>query len=171
MSREAATSSPSRALDPERCRKDFPILDRRVHDGKPLVYLDNAATSQKPRVVIDALSSFYERSNANVHRALHYLGEEATALFEESRGKVARFIGAPGPGQVIFTRGATEGINTVAHTWGRSHVGAGDRILATGMEHHSNLVPWQILCQAVGARLELVPVTADGMLEDRKSVV
>lgn len=165
MSREAATSSPSRALDPERCRKDFPILDRRVHDGKPLVYLDNAATSQKPRVVIDALSSFYERSNANVHRALHYLGEEATALFEESRGKVARFIGAPGPGQVIFTRGATEGINTVAHTWGRSHVGAGDRILATGMEHHSNLVPWQILCQAVGARLELVPVTADGMLD------
>ncbi|MBI3318529.1 MAG: cysteine desulfurase [Candidatus Omnitrophica bacterium] len=151
-------------FDPELIRKDFPILQRQVR-GKPLVYLDNAATSQKPYGVLDALVAYYTRSNANVHRGIHTLSEEATAGYESARGKVARLIGAPKPSTVIFTRNATEAINLVAHAWGRKHVGPGDEILLTEMEHHSNLVPWQLLAQAKGAGLRFLPVTAEGKLD------
>lgn len=162
-----ATTQPDRleTYDVERVRRDFPILHRTVYDDKSLVYLDNAATSQKPRAVIDALTEYYEQYNANVHRALHYLGEQATARYEETRHKVATFIGAPSERSIIFTRGTTESINLVAYTWGRAAVEAGDEILATGMEHHSNLVPWQRLCQEKGATLRLVPVMEDGTLD------
>ncbi len=153
------------SLDVERLRRDFPILHQTVYDGKPLAYLDNAATSQKPKAVIEALTEYYTRYNANVHRALHYLGEQATARYEEARGKVAAFIGAPGVANIVFTRGTTESINLVAYAWGRTHVGQGDVILATGMEHHSNLVPWQILAKEKGAELKLVPVLEDGTLD------
>lgn len=152
-------------LDVNLLRRDFPILNQTVYDNKPLVYLDNAATSQKPQVVIDALIDYYTRYNANVHRALHYLGEQATARFEEARGKVARFIHAPGDRNIVFTRGTTESINLVAYAWGRAHIEAGDVIVATGMEHHSNLVPWQILAGEKGAELKLVPVLDDGTLD------
>lgn len=162
-----ATTQPDRleTYDVERVRRDFPILHRTVYDDKSLVYLDNAATSQKPRAVIDALTEYYEQYNANVHRALHYLGEQATARYEETRHKVATFIGAASERSIIFTRGTTESINLVAYTWGRAAVEAGDEILATGMEHHSNLVPWQRLCQEKGATLRLVPVMEDGTLD------
>ncbi len=152
-------------LDVQRIRADFPILRQRVHGDRPLVYLDNAATSQKPQAVIDALTTYYTEYNANVHRALHYLGERATAGYEAVRGIIARFIGAPEDGVVIFTRGTTESINLVARTWGPDQVQAGDTIIATGMEHHSNLVPWQMLCQERGAKLKLVPVNDDGTLD------
>ncbi|OGR83788.1 MAG: cysteine desulfurase [Elusimicrobia bacterium RIFCSPLOWO2_01_FULL_64_13] len=151
------------AVDIDKIRKDFPILSRRVR-GKPLVYLDNAATSQKPRAVIEALSNFYENTNANVHRGIHTLSEEATALYEEARKKVARFVHAPSPESVIFTRNTTESINLVAHAWGRKFINPGDEILLTGMEHHSNLVPWQILAQEKGAVLKFVEVRPDGTL-------
>ena len=131
-------------LDIARVRKDFPILERKVH-GKPLVYFDNAATSQKPRQVIDALVRYYEEYNANIHRAVHTLGEEATAAYEEAREKVARFINAPSTESIIFTRNTTEAINLVAYTWGAANIGEGDEILLTEMEHHSNLIPWQRL--------------------------
>jgi len=150
-------------VDIDKIRKDFPILSRRVR-GKPLVYLDNAATSQKPRAVIEALSNFYENTNANVHRGIHTLSEEATALYEEARKKVARFVHAPSPESVIFTRNTTESINLVAHAWGRKFINPGDEILLTGMEHHSNLVPWQILAQEKGAVLKFVEVRPDGTL-------
>ena len=150
-------------MDIDKIRKDFPILSRRVR-GKPLVYLDNAATSQKPRAVIEALSNFYENTNANVHRGIHTLSEEATALYEEARKKVARFVHAPSPESVIFTRNTTESINLVAHAWGRKFINPGDEILLTGMEHHSNLVPWQILAQEKGAVLKFVEVRPDGTL-------
>lgn len=159
------TSTAMATFDVDRIRADFPILNRTVHDGKPLVYLDNAATSQKPRAVIDALTDYYETCNANVHRALHFLGETATARFEASREKVRAFIKAPAVEQVIFTRGTTEAINLVAYAWGRAQVNEGDVIWATGMEHHSNLVPWQILCKERGATLKLIPVQADGTLD------
>ncbi|MBI3333706.1 MAG: cysteine desulfurase [Candidatus Omnitrophica bacterium] len=150
-------------LDVARIREDFPILGRKVH-GRPLVYLDNAATSQKPLAVVEALVEFYTRTNANVHRGIHALSEEATARFEEARAKTGRFIGAPKPATVIFTRNATEAVNLVSHAWGRRHVGPGDEILLTEMEHHSNLVPWQMLAQAQGATLKFIPVTSDGQL-------
>ncbi|MBI3615449.1 MAG: cysteine desulfurase [Candidatus Omnitrophica bacterium] len=150
-------------LDVHRIRKDFPILERRVH-GKPLVYLDNAATSQKPRAVVEALVDYYTRTNANVHRGIHTLSEEATALYEGARDRIARFIGAPKPGTVIFTRNTTESINLVSHAWGLKHVGPGDEILLTEMEHHSNLVPWQVLSQTRGAKLKFIPVTGSGTL-------
>jgi cysteine desulfurase/selenocysteine lyase len=150
-------------LDVAKIRKDFPILSRKIH-GKPLVYLDNAATTQKPRQVIDRLKDFYEQHNANIHRGVHTLSEEATSLVEETRNKVARFIGAEKAHTVIFTRNATEGINLAAHAWGRKFIRAGDEILLTDLEHHSNLVPWQILAQEKGARLRFVPMEADGTL-------
>jgi len=153
------------ALHPEKIRADFPILHQRIYDNQPLVYLDNAATSQKPRAVIQALVDYYERYNANVHRALHYLGEQATAKFEATRGKVADFIGVADARHVVFTRGTTESINLVAYAWGRTHLCKGDVVLATGMEHHSNLVPWQILCREQGAELKLIPVLDDGTLD------
>lgn len=150
-------------LNAAKIREDFPILARRVH-GKPLVYLDNAATSQKPRQVVEALVEYYTQYNANIHRGIHSLSEEATARYEASRGKIAHFIGAPKPATVVFTRNATEAINLVAHAWGLKHVGPGDEILLTEMEHHSNLVPWQILAQKKGAKLQFIPVTGDGQL-------
>ncbi|TMG02502.1 MAG: cysteine desulfurase [Chloroflexi bacterium] len=145
-------------MDVHRIRKDFPILERKVY-GKPLVYLDNAATSQKPRQVIDALVDYYENYNANIHRAVHCLGEEATAAYEEARAKVAKFINAPSPESVIFTRNTTEAINLVAYTWGRANVLEGDEILLTQMEHHSNLIPWQRLASEKGATVRYIELT------------
>ena len=144
-------------------RKDFPILSRQVH-GKPLVYLDSTASSQKPRAVIGAMSTYYETTHANVHRGVYELSEEATARMEKARVKVARFINARQSKQVIFTRNTTEGINLVAYSWGYANIHAGDLIVLTEMEHHSNLVPWQVLAQRTNARLEFVPVTDDGLL-------
>jgi cysteine desulfurase / selenocysteine lyase len=148
-----------------RLRRDFPILDQRVN-GRPLIYLDNAATSQKPRQVIDALSGYYERDNANVHRGIHALSTRATAAFELARDRAARFLQASSAEEIVFTRGTTEAINLVAHSWGGSNLQAGDRILLTEMEHHSNLVPWQMLARRVGASLAFVPVTGDEGLLD-----
>jgi cysteine desulfurase/selenocysteine lyase len=150
-------------------RDEFPVLDQLVN-GKPLVYLDNAATSQKPRRVIDALSRFYEKDNANVHRGLHELSNRATAQFEEARERVARFIGAPSPETIIFTRGTTEAINLVANTWGARFIGQGDVILLTEMEHHSNIVPWQLLAERSGVRIDWVPVLGDEGLPDMAAV-
>jgi cysteine desulfurase/selenocysteine lyase len=144
-------------------REDFPILQRQVH-GKPLVYLDNAATTQKPQAVIEALVHFYEHHNANIHRAIHALGEEATGAYEETRAKVARFIDAPRPECIVFTRNTTESINLVAYAWGRQNIGPGDEIVLTEMEHHSNLVPWQRLAQETGATVKYIGVTDEGLL-------
>jgi len=150
-------------LDVARVRKDFPILERRVY-GKPLVYFDNAATSQKPRQVIDALVRYYENSNANIHRAVHCLGEEATSAYEEAREKVARFINAPSQECVVFTRNTTESINLVAYTWGRQNIREGDEIVLTRMEHHSNLVPWQRLAAEKGATIRYIELNDDQTL-------
>jgi cysteine desulfurase/selenocysteine lyase len=144
-------------------RNDFPILARQVH-GKPLVYLDSAASSQKPHAVIDAMGVYYQTYNANVHRGVYELSEEATAAMEKARTKVARFINARQSKQVIFTRNATESINLVAYSWGNANIHPGDLIVLTEMEHHSNLIPWQLLAQRTGARLEFVPVTDEGLL-------
>ncbi len=151
-------------MDWHRIRSDFPILDQQVH-GHPLVYLDSAASSQKPRAVIQTLTHYYERDNANVHRALHELSNRATEAFEATRGKVARLIGAASEDEIIFTRGTTEGINLVASTWGTQNLRAGDVILLTGMEHHSNLVPWHLLAQRTGATLKHISVLDDGTLD------
>jgi len=151
-------------LDPTALRADFPILAREVH-GKPLVYLDNAASSQKPQAVIEAIAAFYRGHFANIHRGVHTLSEEATVAYEEARDKVAAFIHAPDRRGVIFTRNTTEAINLVAHTWGRVHVGVGDRIIVTEMEHHSNLLPWQVLAREAGAELAYVRVTEEGRLD------
>ncbi|MBB2149130.1 cysteine desulfurase [Pedobacter gandavensis] len=144
-------------------RAQFPILSRQVN-GKNLIYFDNAATSQKPQSVIDALSDYYSRYNANIHRGIHTLAEEATLAYEASRHAVQEFIGAAMVEEIIFTRGTTEGINLVAYTWGRKNIKAGDEILISGMEHHSNIVPWQILCQEKNAVLKVIPVLDDGTL-------
>jgi len=151
-------------MDWHRIRSDFPILDQQVN-GHPLVYLDSAASSQKPRAVINALSHYYQHDNSNVHRALHELSSRATDAFEAARKKVARFIGATTEDEIIFTRGCTEGINIVANTWGVQNLRPGDVILITGMEHHSNLVPWQLLAQRTGATLKHIPVLDDGTLD------
>ena len=151
------------SFDVARIREDFPILAQRVH-GKPLVYLDNAATAQKPQSVIDALSRYYATDNANIHRGLHQLSERATEAFEGARGKVQRFINAGDAREIVFVRGSTEGINLVAQSYGRKHVRAGDEILVTTMEHHSNIVPWQLLCEEKGAYLRVVPINDDGEL-------
>jgi cysteine desulfurase/selenocysteine lyase len=150
-------------LDLQAIRSQFPILSRTVND-KPLVYLDNAATSQKPQCVIDALSDYYGRYNANIHRGIHTLAEEASLAYEATRFAVQEFIGAASAEEIIFSRGTTEGINLVAYTWGRQHIGSGDEILISGMEHHSNIVPWQILCQEKNAVLKVIPVTDEGEL-------
>ena len=152
-----------RSIDVQRVRDDFPILRRTVH-GRPLVYLDNAATTQKPRAVIDALVHYYENYNANIHRGIHALSEEATARYEEVRLKVARFIGAPAAETIVFTRNATEALNLVAHAWGRKYLRPGDEILLTVMEHHSNLIPWQLLARATGASLRFVDIDDEGRL-------
>lgn len=144
-------------------RQQFPVLNRLVK-GKPLVYLDNAATSQKPQVVIDALVDYYSGYNANIHRGIHTLAEEATAAFEATRDTAQRFINAAHREEIIFTRGTTEGINLVAYTWGRQNISTGDEIVISGMEHHSNIVPWQILCEEKGAVLKVIPVNDEGEL-------
>jgi cysteine desulfurase/selenocysteine lyase len=151
-------------IDPLATRADFPFLEREVH-GQPLAYLDNAASTQKPQAVIEALRTFYGQHYANIHRGVHTLSEEATDAYEQARETVASFINAPSPRGVVFVRNATEGINLVAQTWGREQIGAGDRILVTEMEHHSNLLPWQRLAQETGAELAYVPVTAEGLLD------
>jgi cysteine desulfurase/selenocysteine lyase len=148
----------------ERVRDDFPIL-RRTIGGYPLVYLDSAATAQKPRAVLDALRAFYERSNANVHRSIHTLGEEATALFEAARDRVRAFIGARFREEIVFTKGTTEAVNLVAFTWARRALQEGDEILLTEMEHHSNLVPWLLLARERRLRLRQIPITDDGRLD------
>ncbi|MDR1146092.1 MAG: cysteine desulfurase [Verrucomicrobiales bacterium] len=148
-------------LDPAQLRKDFPVLDQQVN-GHPLVYLDNAATTQKPLTVIDALVNYYRRDNSNVHRGLHELSNRATAAYEGARARAAHFINAADAGEIVFTRGTTEGLNLVANTWGATNLSAGDEILLTEAEHHSNLIPWQLLAQRAGARLRFVPVLADG---------
>lgn len=145
-------------------RDDFPLLSQTV-DGKPLVYLDSAATSQKPRQVLEALSEYYRSCNANVHRGIYRLAEEATARYEEARAKLAAFLGAARPEEIVFTRGTTEALNLVAATWGRANIGPGDEILLTEMEHHSNIVPWQMLAAERGAILRYIPVTDEGRLD------
>jgi cysteine desulfurase/selenocysteine lyase len=157
-----ATATP--ALDVERLREDFPILAQRVR-GKPLVYLDNAATSQKPRSVIDAVSRFYSTENANIHRGVHYLSERATAAYDAVRERVARFVNAPLAREIVFTSGTTEGINLVAQSWARSTLRPGDEIVLTTMEHHSNLVPWQMVAAQTGAVVRAVPISDAGELD------
>jgi cysteine desulfurase / selenocysteine lyase len=151
--------------DMNRIRDDFPIFQREVRPGIPLVYLDSAATSQKPLPVIEAMDRYYRNTNANIHRGIHTLAEEATADYEKARENVARFIGAKSPRQVVFTRNATESVNLVAYTWGRKNLNSGDVILLTEMEHHANLVPWQMLAAEKNLRLEFIPVTEDGFLD------
>lgn len=151
-------------IDVQRIRSEFPILGRQVK-GKPLVYLDNAATTQKPQAVIDALTNYYSGYNANIHRGIHTLAEEATAAYEATRDAVRDFINASSREEIIFTRGTTESINLVAYTWGRANVQQGDEIIISAMEHHSNIVPWQILCEEKGAILKVIPVNEPGELE------
>ncbi len=154
----------SSSVDWNALREDFPILRERAH-GHPLIYFDSAATSQKPRAVIDALRHYYEHENANVHRGLHLLSSRATEAYEESRRRVAEYIGAASADEIVFTRGTTESINLVAQAWGGKFIREGDVILLTEMEHHSNLVPWQLLAERTGARLRFVPVLDDGTLD------
>ncbi len=151
-------------LDVGRVREGFPILHTQ-RKGKPLVYLDNAATTQKPQCVIDAVSRYYESQNSNVHRGIHYLSERATEVFEGAREKVRRFINANSVSEIIYTRGTTESINLAANSYGRSNVGPGDEVLITHMEHHSNIVPWQVLCEEKGATLRVVPISDEGELD------
>lgn len=152
-------------FDVSQIRRDFPVLGREVRPGVRLVYLDSTATSQKPRQVLETMEKFYRESNANIHRGVHTLAEEATALYEEARAKIARFINAPSPRQIIYTRNTTEAINLVAYSWGRAFLQPGDRILLTEMEHHSNLVPWYLLAQERHLELDFVPVREDGLLD------
>jgi cysteine desulfurase/selenocysteine lyase len=159
-----AGSRASSTFDAARVRADFPLLARTTR-GVPLVYLDNAATSQKPRAVIDAVRRYYEHDNANIHRGVYALSAAATEAYEEARSKIARYLGAGSPREVVFVRGATEAINLVAATFGRMRVGRGDEVLVSAMEHHSNIVPWQLLCEEKGARLTVLPMTRSGELE------
>jgi cysteine desulfurase/selenocysteine lyase len=168
------------AFDVESVRRDFPILDQLTRNGRQLVYLDNAATTQKPQSVIDAVARYYECDNANVHRAVHMLSERATEAYEASRRKIARYINAADEREIVFVRGTTEGVNLVAQSWGRKNVGAGDEVIISAIEHHSNIVPWQMLCDEKGAKLRVIPVDDDGdlmldeferMLNDRTRIV
>jgi len=153
-------------------RKDFPLLEREVNN-QLMVYLDNAATSQKPQVVIDALNYYYSNYNANIHRGIHTLAEEATSAYEATRKTVKDFINAKSTDEIIFTRGTTEGVNLVAYTWGRKNIGEGDEIIISGMEHHSNIVPWQILCNEKKAVLKIIPVSDEGelLMEEYKNLL
>jgi len=151
------------AIDIGAVRRDFPILARQVH-GRPLVYLDNAASSQKPRSVIQAERSLYEEYYANVHRGVHSLSQQSTDAYEAARAKVQAFLNAASTREIIFTRGTTEAINLVASTFGRTRIGAGDEVLVSGLEHHSNIVPWQMLCEEKGARLRVIPMNDRGEL-------
>ena len=150
-------------LDPAVVRRDFPIFEQEVH-GHPLVFLDSASTSQKPQAVIDAVDAYYREYTANVHRGIYEIGEKSTATYEAARASVARFINAPDSHEVVFTRNATEAINLVAYSWGRKNIGRGDAIVLTEMEHHANLVPWQLLAQERDGDLEFIPITDDGIL-------
>ena len=177
--RDARGASTTKGFDPVRLRAEFPALHQEIN-GKPLVYLDSAATSQKPRAVIDALDAYYEHDNANVHRGIHELSRRATEAFEEARGKVAGWIGAAEPAEVVWTRGTTEAINLVASAWGLDNVGEGDEILLSVLEHHSNIIPWQLLAHRTGARLRYIELDSQGrlilddlpeLLSDRTKVV
>ena len=150
-------------FDVEKIREDFPVLKQKVH-GKPLVYLDNAATAQKPYAVIDAIRRFHEVDCANIHRGVHELSQRSTAAYEETRAKAKRFLNARSKSELIFVRGTTEGINLVAELWGRKNVKAGDEIVISAMEHHSNIVPWQMLCEEKGAKLRVIPMNDRGEL-------
>ena len=156
--------SDSKKMDIEQIRADFPILHQQVN-GKPLVYLDNGATTQKPQVVIDALANYYSTTNSNVHRGAHTLSDQATQMFEDARITMQKFLNADKSEEIIWTRGTTESINLVAQTWVRSNVKAGDEIIISGMEHHSNIVPWQMVCEQTGAILKVIPVLDDGSLD------
>jgi cysteine desulfurase/selenocysteine lyase len=162
----------SAGFDVERVRQDFPVLKQTIH-GKPLVYLDNAATAQKPRAVIDAIVKFYEVDCANIHRGVHELSQRSTAAYEETRAKVRRFVNARSSHEIIFVRGTTEGINLVTQTWGRANLTAGDEVIIAGLEHHSNIVPWQIVCEQTGARLRIIPIDDRGelLLEDYEALL
>jgi cysteine desulfurase/selenocysteine lyase len=159
------STAPKKMIDWAKLRADFPILDQKVH-GHPLIYFDNAASSQKPRAVIDALVHYYEKDNANVHRGIHELSNRATNAFEASRLRTAQFINAKTDREIVFTRGTTEGINLVAQSWGAKNIKSGDKILLTEMEHHSNIVPWQLLAERTGAKLVYLPITGDEGLLD-----
>jgi cysteine desulfurase/selenocysteine lyase len=159
----SSKSSVAAAFDVQRIRRDFPILGQKIH-GKPLVYLDNAATTQKPQAVIDAMVRSYAEDNANIHRGVHLLSERATRAYEESRIKVQKFLNAADLREIIFVRGTTEAINMVAQTFGRANIGKGDEVLITEMEHHSNIVPWQLICEEKGAHLKVIPITDEGEL-------
>ena len=156
--------SDSKIMDIEQIRADFPILHQEVN-GKPLVYLDNGATTQKPQVVIDAIANYYRTTNSNVHRGAHTLSDQATQMFEDARITMQKFLNAAKSEEIIWTRGTTESINLVAQTWVRSNVKAGDEIIISGMEHHSNIVPWQMVCEQTGATLKVIPVLDDGSLD------
>jgi cysteine desulfurase/selenocysteine lyase len=160
---ETAASAPP-VLDVETIREDFPVLHQEVQ-GRPLVYLDNAATTQKPRAVIDAVRTFYENDCSNVHRGVHTLSQRATVAYEGSRTAIRKHIGAADSREVVFTRSTTEAVNLVAHSYVRPRLSPGDRVLITGMEHHSNIVPWQMLCKEIGAVLDVVPITDRGELD------
>ena len=164
MSLSGAVAVAPPSFDVERIRQDFPILARRIREH-PLVYLDNAATTQKPQPVLDALARYYRDGNANIHRGVYTLSAEATAAYDAARVKVQRFVNARASREIIFTRNSTESINLVAQSFGRRQVGPGDEILITHMEHHSNIVPWQILCEQVGAQLRVVPIDDSGTLQ------
>ncbi|HZH99370.1 MAG TPA: aminotransferase class V-fold PLP-dependent enzyme, partial [Fimbriimonadaceae bacterium] len=151
------------SLNVEKIRLDFPILDQEVN-GKKLVYLDNAASTQKPLTVIDAIRDYYLHDHANVHRGVHALSQRATEVFEGARRKIQRFMNAPREHEIILTKGCTEAINLVAATWGRANLGPGDQVLITAMEHHADIVPWQMVCQQTGAQLLVAPITDDGEL-------
>ncbi len=160
---EGTEGSPSAGFDPYRVRQDFPILEE-VINGHKLVYLDSASSSQKPRAVIDAVDRYYREYNANVHRGIYTIGEKATAAYERARAQVGAFINAPDSHEIVFTRNATEAINLVAYSWGRRNINRGDVIVLTEMEHHANLVPWQLLVQERDGDLEFIPITDDGVL-------
>ena len=159
------TGNSNTRFDVQQVRGDFPVLAREIRPGIPLTYLDSAATSQKPETVIQAMSTYYQENNANIHRGIHKLAEEATLAYETAREKVARFINAPAADQLIFTRNTTESINLVAYSWGRKYLSAGDRILLTEMEHHSNLIPWQLIAGELDLVLDFIPVTSEGNLD------
>jgi cysteine desulfurase/selenocysteine lyase len=159
------TFKPKDALDINEIKADFPILSREIKPGLQVTYLDSTATTQKPIQVIDAMDNYYQKSNANIHRGIHYLAEEATALYEDARTRIAKFINAPSAKQVIFTRNTTESINLVAQSWGRKNLQKNDMVILTEMEHHSNLVPWQMLAAELGLRLEFIPIDDRGQLD------
>jgi cysteine desulfurase/selenocysteine lyase len=165
MTPSASAAAPARsAFDVQRVRRDFPILAERIH-GKPLVYLDSANTSQKPQAVLEAMDAYYRHANANIHRATHLLSERATALYEGARAKAAAFINAPDPKNIVLTKGTTDGINLVAQSYGRAMLRAGDEIVISWLEHHSNIVPWQLLCEQVGAVLRVAPIDDRGDID------